>query len=216
MTWAILATLIGLPLLANVYLWMDQILDLIVDQAQELPGRRPWYFGWVDLALLGAPVLALLVASVVCHAWAKVRSKGLQAKITKKSRPAPASDEPDDRPMAPPGFMQGPKVRKKRKGLGPLVGLNLLAFALLAGGALTLLLAGDSLWSATFASGARAKTASLMAQVLRFAVLPLFVLSGITFGAAWGRWFPLGALEITVEHAAADRPAQNFSWTQEH
>ncbi len=206
MTWALAATLIGTILASNGALVVHEMADALEAQSRDETPPRPWFADFAIGISIAAMVMFATGTGAPFYGWAKFRT------ASRSPAPEAEAEEEEDRPLAPPGFAAGP-VRTRRVGLAPLMAWSAVGVVVLAAGAA---LAGAALvtlqQTATF-DGRGFRAAVLWGQLLRFAALPLVAIGAATVGLAWGRWFPLGALEKVEQ--ASPRPSTSFRWDRQ-
>lgn len=192
--WALVATLMGGVVAANAYVITDLLVKDYEDQSREAPPEDPWYLRFAP-AFMGVWAGAvLLVGGAVGFAWARFRRSGIRQKVL-----APVEEEEGEPPLMPPGFLGDTRVRTKRAGAGQLIGYSVLAFALMVA-ALAVHYFGIATLQQTMGMAGRGIGSAIrFGQMIRFLGLPLWLVAGLVMGAAWGRWFPLGELEVIQE-----------------
>lgn len=204
--WALSATLIAVALGANAVLMVHDMAAVLEEQSKAFPEEPPWFFRGAGVMITVGTVVLAVAAALLTYGWAKVAAKGKKA----SQEPKPLFDEEeDDRdPLRmPPGFLAGPKVKMKRHGLAPLIGLNLLGLFTSALAAIILYFAVRNMVEAVSFDGAAFQRAVVMGRLLRFGVLPVAALTGGLLGLAWGTYFPVGRLEV-IQEGANDVPAR--------
>lgn len=205
--WALSATLIAVALGANAVLMVHDMAGVFQEQSKVFPEDRPWFFRGAGIMMAAASVVFAATMTLPAYGWGKVRAKGKQAKVEPKPL-FPEDDEEDKDPLQmPPGFASGPRLRTRRHGLVPLVGFNLLGLGLLLAGAALVYIGVLQFVATSGMQGSGFKTAVLWGRIVRFGGLPLLGMAGLSLGAAWGRWFPLGEVEV-IQEATATREAR--------
>lgn len=200
--WAWVATLIGVVVAANGFVILGQMVDVMEDQSRAQPFEGPWYAPLATLFAFGALGLQGSAGAVVTYGWAKTRAKKRQSAPVQVAKDA---DDPDDRIVAPPGF-GGPAVRTKRAGALPLLAWSATGLLVLVGGLALAALGLMTLDQTGRMDGRGLSQAMLWGRLVRYLAAPLVVLGTGLLGMAWGRWFPLGALEVVETKAEAQRP----------
>lgn len=214
-TWALVATLTGAVIAANGYHLVTAMVQGFLEQSTASPPDASWTYPLSPILIgLGALLMAAS-AWAIGYGWAKVRAKSVERK-----RRRAVLDEPEGPPAEedqfalPPGFGER-RIKTKRAGLAPLVGVTLLSIILTAGAAALLVASILTLIQTTGMAGNGYPSAVTFGRLARFAALPLACLAGLLLGIAWGRWFPLGELEIIEEKVARERAALGGTWNRE-
>ncbi len=201
LTWALTATLIAGVVGANGFQLTSSMVDEMVEQSQVAPPASSWTFPFAHWLIAGGIVLGAASGWGLSYGWAKLRAKSVED----KRRPKPEKEEDEDDQFAlPPGFGET-RIRTKRHGAAPLAGFTVLAVALLGGAGVLTFFGIITLVQTTGMDGMASDTASLFGGFLRFVAFPVGTLGGLVLGMAWGRWFPLGELEVIQEKVQRER-----------
>ncbi len=204
-------TLVAAGLLANGFLWTQALTDAFADQSRDEPPEPSWFQGAAHLLLYGGPILVFAGVWPMVFGWAKVRAKTMAL----RRRPVvaePVGDE--DTPLMPPGFF-GPAAKTRRVGAAPLVGFTFLGLVLLAGAAALLVLGSETFQQTIRMNGRGLRTAVFWGQLVKFVALPSAAFAATSLAMAWGRWFPLGEVEVVeTKSGAAPRAATGYRFDQ--
>ncbi len=194
-------TLVAVAIVANGFLLTQGLTDDFEEQSRAEPPRTDWYHRFAGpLTYAGAGLVALGIWPMA-YGWAKVRAKTV---LMRRNPAAPTADEAEEVALQPPGFF-GPIARTRRVGAVPLTVLTLLGLGLAVAAAVLLYFGVATFEQTSRMEGRGLRTAVFWGQLVKFGALPLAGLAAMLLALAWGRWFPLGEVEV-VETAKATAP----------
>ncbi len=212
-TWALVATLIGSVVAANGFQLATAMVQGFLDQSTPTPPDPSWTYPLSPILIGVAALLMSGAAWAMGYGWAKVRAKSVEKRKRRQVLDEPEEQE-EDRFALPPGFGER-RVKTKRHGLAPLLGFTVLSLVLFAAAGALLVAGILTLIQTTGMDGTGYQSAITFGRLTRFGGLPMATLAGLVLGIAWGRWFPLGELEIIEEKVARERAVQGATWNRE-
>ncbi len=204
-------SLVAVALVANGFLLTQGMSDAYEEQSRVDPSPVEWYEQLAaPLIYAGAGLVALGIWPAA-FGWARLRAKTVTARRTPAVAEAVGDEES---PLMPPGFF-GPAIKTRRVGAAPLIGLTCLALGLAAGAGALFFLGIATFGQTIHMEGRGLRTAVLWGQLVKFAGLPLVALAAICLGTAWGRWFPLGEVEVVETQAKVQRAATAYRFDRQ-
>lgn len=208
---AITASLAAAVLLSQGFVLAAEGVERMEALSSDTPPEAEWEHRVSPTLIYASAGLWALCGAAVAYAWGKLRA-GRRPRATKGATPVEEDDE--DRLARPPGFA-GPQVRTRRKGLAPLLGFNALGILLLAGGATAVVLGVLTLEQTITMDGRGFRQAVTFGRITLYAGLPGVLLGAGSLGLAWGRWWPLGELEVVDEAQAQARLVHKVKWNRQ-